>query len=81
MYWTLLQGRHTLGSSCPTAATPDLCWCHLLSVSPKDEPRGVIEEHTHQRVKQLVAQAILVTVVHPLADPEHGGGGGVLGVI
>ena len=39
---------------------------HSLSVSPEQEPGGVIEQHPHAGVAQLVAQPILVTVVHPL---------------
>lgn len=32
----------------------------------------VVEEHAHRVVTQRVADAVLVRVVHPLGDPEHG---------
>ena len=42
---------------------------HVLLVGGEQETRGVVEEHAHAVVAQLVAQAVLVRVVHPLAHP------------
>ena len=53
----------------------------LHFVCSQQHPGGVIEQHTYTGVTELVAQAILVTVVHPLADPEHRQRGRVLCLI
>ena len=45
---------------------------HLLLVGQQDETCGVIIEDTHTVVTQLVTKAVLVRIVHPLADPIYG---------
>lgn len=32
---------------------------------------AIVEEHTNSVVRQLVAKAILVGVIHPLRDPKE----------
>ena len=54
---------------------------HLLSIGKENEPCGVIEEDTNTVVAQLVAQTILVRVVHPFAHPVNGYAGRVLRLI
>lgn len=54
---------------------------HLLSIGKENEPCGVIEEDTNTVVTQLVAQTILVRVVHPLAHPVNGNARRVLCLI
>ena len=70
--------RLATGASRKTIATRGR---HLLSVAHQDEAGGVVEEHADAVVAQLVAEAVLVRVVDPLADPVDGHGGRVLKVV
>ena len=54
---------------------------HSLSISSQEQSCRVIEQHSDAGITQLVAETILVTVVHPLAHPEDGHGGRVLCII
>lgn len=54
---------------------------NLRSVGLKDEPGGIIEKDADAVVTQVIAEAILVWIVDPLADPQHGWCCGVLCLI
>ena len=52
-----------------------------LSTRAQNQARRVIEQNAHTLVTQLIAEAVLVRVVDPLADPQHGHTGRILGVV
>lgn len=43
-------------------------WC-LLSVWQEAHVSAVVEENSHGVIRQLVAEAVLVGVVHPFSHP------------
>ena len=44
----------------------------VLAVGGQQHAGGVVEENAHTVVAELIAEAVLVRVVHPLADPVDG---------
>lgn len=52
---------------------------HLLAVVAKAEMCSLVEEHTDALVRELVAKAVFVGVVHPLCHPQEGLGLGQRG--
>ena len=54
---------------------------HLLSIGLQQELGGIVEEDAKAAVAELVAQAVFVGVVHPLADPQDRGSGRILSII
>lgn len=43
---------------------------YVLFVWEKAHVSAIVEQHANAVVRQLVAKAVLVGVVHPLGDPE-----------
>lgn len=45
---------------------------YVEAVGQHDQARAVVVHHADPVVGQLIPEAVLVRVVHPLADPDHG---------
>ena len=53
----------------------------VASVSEEKQLGEVVEDHTNTVVVEAVSEAVLVAVVHPLADPDQGLGPRILGLV
>lgn len=54
---------------------------NLLSVGQLQQLRHIVEEDSDALVTQGIAEAVLIRIVHPLADPDHWQALGIFGLV